>query len=184
MPPGYANRLAEIQRLTADLQSMGRFGRLLCDVGVPLADITRELFASVGFDAELIPGEGYAGVLVKLDGHSRLLLHVSGETQTVQKKSPEVAHVFRMLQELGTEQDRVALVTNVESAKPPTERGEALAADALALVNRMGASHVTAPTLFTLWKLSLMEPDRARQQVRRLHSQDAGTFEIPASALT
>jgi hypothetical protein len=42
---------------------------------------------------------------------------------------------------------------------------------------------VTGPTLFNLWKLSLQGLDRAHKQVERLHAHDAGTFELPASAL-
>ena len=39
-----------------------------------------------------------------------------------------------------------------------------------------------APTLFALWKLSLDEPDRAREQVVRLHAHEGGAFELPAYA--
>jgi hypothetical protein len=179
MPPGYRNRVAEIQRLTADLQDMSRFGRLLCEVGAPLCEALRDLFTSLKFEAELIPG----GVAVKLDGRSRLLFHVSGDEQVVQKKSPEIAQVFQILHELADEHDRVVFVTNSEPARRPAERGAALAPDALAFLSRMGAGHVTAPTLFTLWKLSLQEPDRAREQVQRLHDHDGGTFQLPPSTL-
>ncbi len=47
----------------------------------------------------------------------------------------------------------------------------------------MGASHVTGPTLFSLWKLSMEQMDRARSQVARLLAEDAGTFELPASMM-
>jgi hypothetical protein len=183
MPPGYRNRVAEIQRLTADLQEMSRFGHLLCEVGAPLAESVRDLFMSLRFEAELIPGPVCTGVVVRLDGSSRLLLHVSGDEQVVQKKSPEIGHVFQMLHELADEHDHVVFVTNSEPSKPPAGRGEALAPDALAFISRMGASHVAAPTLFTLWKLSLQEPDRARGQVQRLHDHDGGTFQLPPSVL-
>ena len=38
MPSGYHNRVAEIIRLTTDLEKLGRYGRLLTDTGSPLAD--------------------------------------------------------------------------------------------------------------------------------------------------
>ena len=183
MPPGYQTRVAEIRRLTADLQEMSRFGRLLCEVGARLGEAVRDVFASLKFEAELIPGPVCTGVAVKLDGRSRLLLHVSWNEQIVEKKSPEIAHVFQMLHELAGEHDRVVLVTNSEPATRPAGRAEALAADALAFLSRMGASHVAAPTLFALWKLSLQEPDRAREQVQRLHAHTGGTFQLPSSAL-
>jgi hypothetical protein len=58
-----------------------------------------------------------------------------------------------------------------------------LAPDALAFLARMGASHLTGPTLFNLWKLSLEDVDRARAQVERLHAAAPGSFELSASAL-
>lgn len=183
MPPGYQNRVAEIQRLTADLQAMGRFGRLLSEVGAPLGEVVRDLFAALRFEAEVLPGAVCTGVAVRLDGRGRLLLHVSGDSQVVQKKSPEVAHVFQMLHELANDHDHVVFVTNSEADKRPAARGEALAPDALTFLSRMGASHVTGPTLFTLWKLSLQEPDRAREQVLRLLAHEGGTFQLPLSAL-
>jgi hypothetical protein len=182
MPPGYRTRVAEIQRLTAELESMSRFSRLLCDTGAQLADRTRELFASLKLDTERVPGHGTA-VVVRVDGKGRLLLHVSSETHTLQKRSPEFAHVFQMLHEMAEELDHVVLVTNTDPTLPPAQRPGALSEDALAFLTRMGASHVTAATLFDLWKLSLQEPARAREQVQRLLAHAGGTFEMPASLL-
>jgi hypothetical protein len=54
--------------------------------------------------------------------------------------------------------------------------------DAAVFLKRMSIAVLTAPTMFRLWKLSLSNPDRARQQVERLHELDGGVFEVPASA--
>src|SRR5690348_16535449 len=39
MPSGYQTRLAEIERLSADIREMDRFARLLCEAGEPLEQI-------------------------------------------------------------------------------------------------------------------------------------------------
>jgi hypothetical protein len=183
MPPGYQNRLVEIQRLAADLQDMGRFARLLCAVGPPLGEAVRDVFTALKFDTELVPANSTSNVTVRLDGNRRLLLIPSATTEAVQKKSPEVAQVFQMLQDVAEEPDRVVLVTNVDPDTRPADRPAAVTPDALAFLVRMGARHVAGSTLFNLWKLSHEGLDRAREQVERLHAHDAGTFELPASAL-
>ena len=53
MPAGYQTRLSEIQRLMADLQEMGRFARLLWDVGPPLGEAARDAFTALKFDAQV-----------------------------------------------------------------------------------------------------------------------------------
>ena len=197
MPPGYQNRLVEIQRLAADLQDMGRFARLLCTVGPPLAEsataaqgpcpplgeAVRDVFTALKFDTELVPANSASIVTVRLDGNRRLLLIPSATTEAVQKKSPEVAQVFQMLQDVPGDSDRVVLVTNVDPETRPADRPAAITPDSLAFLVRMGASHVAGSTLFNLWKLSHQGLDRAREQVERLHAQDPGTFDLPASAL-
>ena len=182
MPAGYQTRLSEIQRLMADLQEMGRFARLLWDVGPPLGDAARDAFTALKFDAQL-QNTSPSGVVVRLEGKRRLLLIPSATTDAIQKKSPELTQVFGTLQEMADEFDRVVLVTNVSPEKRPAERPPALTPDALAFLVRMGASHLTGATLFALWKLSLHEMERARAQVERLHAHEGGTFELPASVL-
>ena len=183
MPPGYQNRLVEIQRLAADLQDMGRFARLLCAVGPPLGEAVRDVFTALKFDTELVPANSASIVTVRLDGNRRLLLIPSATTEAVQKKSPEVAQVFQILQDVAEESDRVVLVTNVDPDTRPADRPAAVTPDTLAFLVRMGARHVAGSTLFNLWKLSHQGLDRAREQVERLHAQDPGTFDLPASAL-
>jgi hypothetical protein len=179
MPPGYQNRVEEIRRLVADLESMGQFGRLLWEVGTRLAAPTCEVFRSLKYDSQVRDDAGATAVVVKLDARRRLFLHVADAVDPLQKRSPELAHVFRLLHEVAGDDDRVALVTNSEGMKRPADRAEALAPDAAAFVSRMGVSHVSAATLFALWKLSLQEPDRARGQVDRLYSHEGGPWSLP-----
>ena len=183
MPPGYQNRVAEIQRLTADLQGMARFGRLLWEVGPALAEAVADMFAALKFDVQTMATDSAPVVVVPLQGTRRLLCHVSAEESPIQKKGADLARVFQVLQEVATESDRVVLVVNSDPGTPPPERDGSITPDALSFLRRMGVSHVQAPTLFALWTLALQDPDRARAQIERLHAQDGGTFDIPPSVL-
>jgi len=184
MPPGYQNRVAEIQRLAADLQDMGRFGRLLWQVGPELNEAVRDVFVALKFDTDWARGSAESGVAVKLEGNRRLLLYASAATETIHKKSVELARVFQVLHEVAEDSDRVVLVTNSDPGTKPGARAEAMTPEALNFLVRMGASHLPATTLFTLWKLSLQNPDRAHAQVEKLYAHAAaGTFELPVSAL-
>jgi hypothetical protein len=167
----------------ADLEQMGKFGRLLYAVGPDLAEAVRDAFAAMKFETEILQGPALPAVAVRLDGRRRLLLVSSGGAQTLQRKSPELTEVFRLLQDVADDVDRVALVTNVDPESPPSARTAALAPDALALLVRMGAVHLTGPTLFNLWKVSLQAMDKAREHVQRLHEGEPGTFEVSASVL-
>jgi hypothetical protein len=183
MPAGYQNRLSEIERLIADLHEMGRFARLLYEVGPALAEAMRDVFAALKLETELLQGPSATGVLAALDRKRRLVLIASDATTSIDKRSPDVAAVFHTLQDVTEESDRVALVTNVDAERRPADRSVQMAPDALAFLTRMGASHVTGPTLFSLWKLSLEDVDRARAQLERLHAEAPGTFELSAAAL-
>ena len=127
---------------------------------------------------------GWRSRVARLPGRGRLLLYASGETGQVAKKSGDIAAVFQLLHEVADDQDRVVLVTNVEPAKPPAERGPALADEAETFLRRMGVAHVTGRTLFALWKLSLQEPEQARAQVPRLQAHEGATWDLPLTART
>ena len=183
MPPGYQNRLAEIRRLSEELQDMDRYGRLLWAIGPTLRESVRDVFTALKLDVELMEGSADSAIAVKLDIKRRLLLHVSATEGAVDKKSPEIAHVFRMLHEVAGDSDRVVLVVNGDRMNQPTERPEPVTAEALKLLQRMGANCVTAPTLFKLWGLAVQDPERARKFVGRLHEQDGGIFALPTVGL-
>ena len=183
MPPGYETRLSEIQRLITDLNAMNRFARLLTELGARLAESVCDAFTAMKFETELVEGPAESLVAVRLDGNRRLLLIPSSSSGPVQKKGAELTEVFRVLQEVAGDPDRVVLVTNVDPETRPADRPPAIAPDALALLTRMGVIHFPASALFKLWKLSFQGMDRARAQVERLHAADPGTFELPASAL-
>jgi hypothetical protein len=183
MPPGYQTRVLEIRRLIADLEEMSRYARLLWQVGPELASVVRDAFAALKFEAAPVNGPPVEHVAVRLDRHERLLLIPSATPTVLDKKSPELAHVFKLLQEVAGEDDRVVLVTNVDSDKRPADRPAALAPDALSLLVRLGAVHLPGAALFNLWRLSLHDLESARTQATRLHGDEPGTFEVPTSVL-
>src|SRR5262245_37863221 len=134
MPPGYNTRLLEIQRLSDELLAMGQFGRLLWTVGDELADAVRETFIALKFDARPTPGLPASSLIVNIDSHRRLLLHVSPSEGLIEKKSPDIAQMFQMLHEIAGDDDRIVLVANCESARPPAERREPIEPDAMKLL--------------------------------------------------
>jgi hypothetical protein len=94
MPPGYQNRVREIQMLVADLEAMSRFGRLLTETGARLGEAVRDVFASLRYETAITADAPSTDVVVGLESGRRLLVHVAGDGQVVQKKSPEIARVF------------------------------------------------------------------------------------------
>lgn len=178
MPPGYNTRLLEIQRLSEELRAMGQFGRLLWTSGDALSDAVREAFAALKFDAVSTPGMPPSSVTVNVDAHRRLFVHVSSSEGPIEKKGPDLAHVFQMLHEVAGDDDRIVLVTNCQPATPPADRRDPIDPDAMKLLRRLGANVLPTPTLFNLWTLSLQDRDRARAWIERLHAQDGGTFEL------
>jgi hypothetical protein len=182
MPPGDGTRLAEIRRLTADLQAMIELGRLLYDIGPGLASAVAEMCSGLGFDTVVLPETDGTGVAVQVDTWNRLLLQVATDDHAVERKSPEIARVFQLLHQVANEHDRVVFVTNTDRLIAPGSRRDALTPDAHEFLKRMGASHVTAATLFSIWKLSLESTDRARDQFQRLHKHPGGTFDLSLAA--
>jgi hypothetical protein len=178
MPPGYRNRLHEIQRMSDELRAMERFGGLLWQIGLPLAEAVLDAFDALGFDCRVTPGAD-TSVIVKLDPYRRLLIDVSATSGTVRKKSPEVSRVFQTLHETAEDGDRVVLVTNGDREIRPADRPEPASPDALGLLHRLGVNILTGPTLFGIWMLGLDDRDRARLYAERLHELDGGVFELP-----
>lgn len=180
LPPGYRNRLEEMQRLSKELEELGRFGRLLCTAGHELGDAVRDTLAALDLDTVATPGPTGTSIVVKLDATRRLLFHVSASEEAIQRRGADLAHVFHMLHELAGDNDRVVLVANHDPGTRPADRSEGMEADALGLLKRLGANYLPAPTLFALWSVSLQNRSLARAFIERLHAQDGGAFVLPA----
>jgi len=179
MPPGYRNRLEEIERLTKDLQAMWRFGRLLWASGPQLADAVRDVFSTLKRPVETVPVGEATYLVVQLEGQHRLLLHISASQEPIGKKSPDIAAAFQMLHELGGDHDRAVLVANPHAMMPPSTRPEAFTPEALAMLKRLGVNVLSGPGAFQLWSLALQDPERATRLLDRLHEQDGGPFVVP-----
>jgi hypothetical protein len=179
MPPGYRNRLEELQRLSRELEELGRFGRLLCSVGSDLRDAVRDMLVALELDADTAPDPNGSSIVVTLDSQRRLLLHVSASAEPVQRRSQDLAHVFQIIHEQAANGDRVVLVANHSPTLHPAERRDGVDAEALSLLKRLGANYLAGPTLFTLWSLSLQDRPRARATFDRIHAQDGGVFMLP-----
>ena len=177
MPPGYQNRLVEIERLSADLNAMDRIGRVLWETGEPLRDAVVAVFAALKCDVDVAPAPG--PIAVKFGDSRRLLLIVSGAAAPIQKTSEELAQVFQAVQFAGAD-DRVVLVVNNDPATPPVHRPDGVFPDALGVLTRIGVNVVTSGVLFGLWRLSFEESQKARKVLDRLHAQDGGPFVVPA----
>jgi len=176
MPPGYRNRLEEMERLARDLEAMGRFGRLLHAVGPELRDAVFDAFLTLEFDAAPARND----IVVSLAPTRRLLIHVSASERPIKRRDAELAQVFQMLHEQGGDGDRVILVANPDPATRPADRARGIEADALDLLERLGVNFLASPILFALWSLSLQDRAHARSYVERLHEQDGGVFAAPA----
>jgi hypothetical protein len=181
MPPGYQNRIAEIRRLSDELQGLEQFGRLLWCAGDGLTEAARDAFAALGFEAGAMSGSAVPLVAVRIDGGRRLLLFTSTTDDVIERRSQALADVFQVVRELAGSADRVVLVTNTDAHVEPSQRRDAVSADALDLLRRIGANVLAGPTLFALWRLSLQDRDHARMYAVRLHEQDGGTFVLPST---
>ena len=173
MPPGYQTRFAEIQRLSAEMNAMDRMARLLWDTGPSLREAVTEAFAALKYDVESSPADATA-IVVKLDARRRLLVRVADGNGVVEKKSPELAHVFRMVQELGGDNDRTLLVTSGDPTVPPKARGPAVTPEALKLLSQIGVNIMPAAMLFTAWSVAQQDPPLARGYMDKVHAMDGG----------
>src|SRR4051794_14805866 len=68
MPPGFRNRVLEIQRISEELRGMERFGHLLWKVGDELSEAVRDTFATMGFESAF-DGEARNFIVVRIDVH-------------------------------------------------------------------------------------------------------------------
>jgi hypothetical protein len=174
MPPGYQTRFTEIQRLSAEMHAMDRFARLLWETGPALREAVVEAFGALKYDIESPPADA-ALLIVRLDARRRLLVHVAEGDGLIEKKSPELAHVFRLVHEIGGDDDRAVLVTSGDPALPPKARGADVSPEALKLLGRLGVNVMPAATLFSVWSLAQMDAPHARTYVDKFHAMDGGT---------
>lgn len=178
MPPGYQTRFAEIQRLSAEMNAMDRMARLLWDSGPSLREAASDAFASFKYEVDS-PAAYAPSLVVKLEGRRRFLVYVADRNSVIEKKSPELAHLFRLVHELGGDDDRTLLVTGGDPAVPPKARGPAVTPEALRLLSRVGVNVLPADMLFAAWTLAQQDTALARGYMDRVHKLDGGLCPSP-----
>ena len=178
MPPGYQTRVAEIERLVAELREMDAVARVLYESGEPLRGGVCAVLGALKCEAGPL-AEAPWSLAVKLDGSRRLLVYVPDTDAPLQKTSEALTHAFQLVQ-LAGERDRVVIVANNDPATPPGQRPDPVRPDALQVLQRMGVNVATTGTLVGLWRLSFTDPQRVRTLLERLHAQDGGAFAVGA----
>ncbi len=178
LPAQYGELAAKIKALHEEAHKYEKIAAVLWQTGTPLVVAVRDLFAALQFKVqESESGAASYDLSVELENGRRLLVEVVGGTGAVDRKSPHIGQVLRALQDDARDQDRVVVVANAHCETPLADRRqEAVAPDALRLIQGLGANFIATPTLFGIWRYSLQDLPGARKSVARLHSQDGGIF--------
>ena len=177
LPPAYAEIAGKIAALREEAQKYEEIAGVLWQVGRPLAVGVRDIFSALKYDATLAERESGYNVRVDLGGERRLIVEVAGSEEAIDRKSPAITELLRLLQNDLGDHDRLVLAVNSWCALPLEARKKDLVTpDAVKLVQRVAANIVATSTLFGIWRYSLTNLDAARQSVMKLYSHDGGFF--------
>jgi hypothetical protein len=177
LPPAYGELAGKIAALRAEARKYEQIAGVLWQVGRPLAVSVRDLFSALQYEATLSENGGEPGVHVQLGGGRRLLVEVAGTPEAIDRKSPPISALLRILQDDVGDQDRLVLALNAWCDLPLDQRRQdPITPDALRLIQRLRANVVATSTLFGLWKYSFTDLEAARKSVIRLFSHDGGIF--------
>ena len=179
--PELPEQYAEIARQIAGLKEQARayegISAVLWQTGSPLTSAVADLFMSLGFETELAEYGSACDLRVHLSDGRRLLVDVVSERQGLDRKSPHIARILKVLQDEAGEKDRVVLAANIAFDQALSDRrGEPVSVEAMRLIQGLGANFVPTSALFGIWKASLTDASQARTSVMRLHSMDGGIF--------
>jgi hypothetical protein len=175
LPPQYAELANKIAAIQAEARKYEDIAGVIWQTGKPLITCVRNLFAAMQFESEVKEGASY-DVSVQIESGRRLLVVVVGSKEGILRKSPHIGQIVRALQEDAGTQDRVVLAANAFCETPVSSRQDPVAADALRIIQGVGANFVATPTLLGLWKYSLTDLASAKKSVLRLHAQDGGIY--------
>jgi hypothetical protein len=178
LPSQYAEIARQIAGLREQAKQYETVAGVLWCTGPPLTSAVRDLFSALQFPSEEVPGGANYDLQVELDAGRRLLVEVvSSPDQGIDRRSPHIARILRALQEDAGEKDRVVLAANVFSGLPlNARRQDPVTADAMRLIQGLGANFVPTPSLFGIWKSSLQDLPQARKSIMNLYSMDGGIF--------
>ncbi len=183
MPQRHVEIVAEIEKLQEEARQLESLGRLLWQEGGPLEEAVRDLFQSVGIEAETAPAKAAWDVTVNLDGGRRLLVVVTGTESNVTNKSDKIRQVFEAAQGL-EEIDRIVLAANVHRERPVADREwlDPATAEAMMIIKGLGVVFVTTAMLFRMWTLSRENLQAATDSAVQLYEASPGPFVLGRSS--
>ena len=185
LPAQYADLASQIAALQDEARKYENVAAVLWRTGMSLTLAVRDLFTALQFESELMETGASYDLRVHLEGGRRLLIEVVGCGDAVDRKSPHIAQILRALQEDAGSQDRVVIAANAHCEMPlASRRQEPVTADALRLIQGLGANFVATSTLFGIWRYSLKDlagrPQERRQPAhagrRALQIKDLSVF--------
>ena len=153
LPPAYAEVAGKIAALREEAKKYEEVADVLWQVGRPLAVGVREIFAALKYDATLTERESGYTVRVDLGGERHLALEVVGSPDAIDRKSPAITELLRVLQNDLRDQDRLVLAVNAWcELQLDSRKNDLVTPDAVKLVQRLGANIVATSTLFGIWR--------------------------------
>ena len=177
LPAQYADLAGQIATLQEEARKYENVAAVLWRTGMSLTLAVRDLFTALQFESELMENGASYDLRIHLEGGRRLLVEVVGANDVIDRRSPHIAQILRALQDDAGVQDRVVVAANAFCDTPlSSRRQEPVTADALRLIQGLGANFVATPTLFVIWRYSLKDLPGARKSVMNLHTQDGGLF--------
>jgi hypothetical protein len=177
LPEEYADIARQIAGLKEQARAYEGIAAVLWQTGSALTSGVADLFMALGFETELTEYGSICDVRVHLSDGRRLLVDVVSERQGLDRKSPHIARILKVLQDEAGDKDRVVLAANIGFDQAlSNRRGEPVSVEALRIIQGLGANFVPTSALFGIWKASLADALQARNSVVRLHSMDGGIF--------
>lgn len=177
LPEQYADIARQIAALKDQARVYEGIAAVLWQSGGSLTTAVADLFMALGFETEPTEYGSGSDLRVNLSDGRRMLVNVVSERQALDRKSPHITRLLKVLQHDAAEKDRVVLVANIGFDQPlSARRGEPVSVDAARLIQGLGANFVPTSSLFGIWKASLTDAAQARNSVLRLHSMDGGIF--------
>jgi hypothetical protein len=178
LPDQYADIARQMAALKEQARAYEGVAGVLWQRGSALTSSVRDLFVALGFfETELAEYGAHCDLRVHLGNDRRLLVEVVSEQESLDRRSPHISRILQVLQEEAGERDRVVIVANIfPDVAPAARRMEPVTADALRLIQGLGANLVPTSALFGIWKQSLKDPQQGKSSVMNLYAMDGGIF--------
>ena len=177
MPARFAEVKSEIHRLGEEAETLRSISSLLWHTGESLTIGVRDVFRTLGYEAELTPQGATYDVTVAVNSGARLLIEVTGIGGALKKDSNKIAQVLQAIQKEVSENDRVIVALNAFRGQPLVQRNESVVTpDALSLLTGLKVNLVETKTLFNIWKQFLSEAASGSRRIEELYGFQGGLF--------